>query len=244
MALSSLTQIPRIMLATGWNTGAALMQRWFWSPPFVMPHYSYPDLSTIKMTWVLSFDRAEDVYDDMVKDHVWSNDAAQRVMADNLRKRGLIQSIKGNRATQRFNWSGLSLPDQHDLHVNFRKVGGYNMDDLTAALGHFSIYVTPLVGEVTQIGDLLYEVKISQVGFHVMDSYDFEGHQFLGRWDDEDNSVSMLHSVPGLDGDDDGDVENSDFREWRRSHNRGGDFLIYSDVKSIARNPPDSFLVL
>ena len=36
---------------------------------------------------------------------------------------------------------------------------------------------------------------------------------------------------------------NSDFRSWRDSHGRGGDFRVMSDVKVLQRTPPDTFLL-
>jgi hypothetical protein len=39
--------------------------------------------------------------------------------------------------------------------------------------------------------------KTAQVVVNVKDSYDFNGDQFLGLWDDSDNSVSMLNLFSG-----------------------------------------------
>lgn len=38
-------------------------------------------------------------------------------------------------------------------------------------------------------------------------------------------------------------VENKTFRDWRTKNGRGGDFLVFSDVKTITRTPPDVFVV-
>ena len=199
------------------------------------------------MNWVLLFPRARDVYDKMVDGKVWSNEKAIALTTDRLRKLGLIQPL-----ATRFNLSSRSVQDQHDLHVNYREVeySYFHLDDLTAALGNFSIYVTPLVGEVLPvIGGSV--VKLHQVGFHVMDSYDFQGDQFLGTWDESTNSASFEEPVH-YEGDPDweegdppwhGAVYNFSFRDWRTANRKGGDFLVYSDVQVLKRNPPDSFMI-
>ncbi len=36
-------------------------------------------------------------------------------------------------------------------------------------------------------------------------------------------------------------VSNEEFRDWRTQNGRGGDFLVFSDVKRMVLNPPDTF---
>jgi hypothetical protein len=246
MALSSITKIPGIMRANSWTRGAWLMDRWFAGAPFSKPFYTSADLTDITMDWVLGFRRAEKVFDAMADDQVWSNDKARPVMAANLRKLGLLKPMIIQPQPAPFDFSSKSVQDQHDLHVNFREVEyslPLRLDDLTAALGNFSIYVVPLVGDVTPVG-IGYMVKLYKIGFHVMDSYDFEGFQFLGFWDEDNNSV-VLHGECryGACAEPSGGVTNDSFREWRSANRKGGDFQVYSDVKEVPLNPPDMFLI-
>ncbi len=86
-------------------------------------------------------------------------------------------------------------------------------------------------------GGARFQVTITEVGIYIRDSYDFNGDQDLGYWDDTDNSVSMINPLSGTK------VTNADFRAWRAPNGRGGDFLVFSDVKRTTLRPPDSFLV-
>lgn len=232
MPLSSITNIPRIMRAKGWTRGAALLERWFAGPSAAKPAYANPDLTTITMDWVLSFDRAKAVYDQMINDQVWANQAAKPLVASRLRARGSVDVS--------FEYSKLSPADMHGIHVNTRTVsGGYGttFDGLVAALGNFSIYVSPVSGESTSKNGKL-EISIDRVGFHIVDSFDFEGDQYLGNWDENSNRVyngsTKLGGTP---------VYNETFRDWRRANNKGGDFLVYTDVKMVDVNPPSVFVV-
>lgn len=225
------------MRAKGWVDGAQLMEKWFAGPPTAKPAYTTPDLSTIKMdTWALTFPRAKTVFDGMVRDKIWSNEKAKPLMASRLRSLGLLGAFG-----RCFDFSAKSVIDQHALHTNFRKVEfGMldSLDDMEAALANFAFYVVPLAGDVgPEVGR--FRVKLSQVGVHIMDSYDFEGDQDLGYWDEVANTVSSTYigSGNGVE------VTNETFRNWRTANSKGGDFLVYSDVKVLNLNPPESFLL-
>jgi hypothetical protein len=57
----SVVDIPAIMRAQGWSIGAALLESWFSRPASTAPAYDVPDVSTVKMSWVLEFGRAKEV---------------------------------------------------------------------------------------------------------------------------------------------------------------------------------------
>ena len=233
MGLTSITHIPAIMRANKWFNGATLMDEWFAGPPTAMPAYTDPDTTTIKMdTWVLTFPRAKTVFDSMVRDKVWKSAAAKPVFASRLRAMGIGPNAELSRDI-----SNKSTEDQHPLHVNLKPVPTVTtIDDMDAALGNFSIYVVPLGFDVEpEVGK--QRVTLYTVGFHVMDSYDFEGHQILGWWDEVSNTASGLPMLSG------NEADNGDFRDWRTANKKGGDFLVYSDVKEVSLTPPDSFVV-
>jgi len=78
--LDGLTEIPFEMRWEHWDQGADLLETWFGRPPAIMPNYSAPVTDIIKIDWVLGFGRARAVYDQMIRERVWTNDAAQRRM--------------------------------------------------------------------------------------------------------------------------------------------------------------------
>ncbi len=124
-------------------------------------------------------------------------------------------------------------------YVNYRVVsfGFSDLDDMSAALGNFAFRVL-IGGSVAPApGGAHFQVTITEVGIYIRDSYDFNGDQDLGYWDDTDNSVSMINPLSGTK------VTNADFRAWRTRNGRGGDFLVFSDVKRTTLRPPDSFRV-
>jgi Family of unknown function (DUF6402) len=235
----TLTNIPRIMRRQHWFNGAALMDTWFSRPSAIKPKYSAPDTTTIEMdAWALKFVRAKEVYDKLIQERIWANAAALAVLAAMLRRNGLLTG-----AARRF--GDLSQPASalHADQVNFRTVGGKTLDDMLAALGHFAFYVS-VAGEITPVveapgaggsGPLpaAYQVAITEIGVYIVDSFDFEGDQDLGYWDDSDNTVSGWNPLTGTS------VSNSDFRDWRAKTGRGGDFLVYSDVKRTTLATPD-----
>lgn len=114
------------------------------------------------------------------------------------------------------------------------------LDDMTAALANFSLYVA-VAGSVrlhfpaSAQNIPLNELTITDVAIYVRDSFDFEEDQPLGCWDDQRNAVALewstaktIHTGRELTC-----VDNKTFRDWRRQYNRGGDFLVFSDVKQV-----------
>ena len=233
--LTSITNIPKIMRANAWSQGAMLMEKWFLGPPIAMPFYTIPDLTTIRIDWVLQFPRARKKYDEMLDDKVWANPAARPIVAKHLRP------FVG----KKFDFSRYSQREIHDIHVNHSDVssGFPSLDGLVAALGNFSLYVSPISGSVVSLSpnNSFVQIEINRVGFQVMDSYDFEGHQFIDEWDESTNDVSVV--IPLLETTEHGAADssrvyNSSFRNWRHENARGGDFKIFSDVKIVTLPSP------
>ncbi len=132
-------------------------------------------------------------------------------------------------------------------------------DDMTAALGAFVFYAAP--AEV-RIGVFGAEAEISSIYVYIKDSYDFtdgaEGlSQYLGHWSrkgvivvpydgvmDALNISSFYYPYPVARGDmrERGNifypVHNKDFRQWALRHNRGGDFIFFSDRKYVRLQNP------
>lgn len=230
----SLTNIPRIMRTHGWNNGARMLDIWFSRPSAVAPAYGTPDTSTITMDgFVLTYPRAKAVYDQLVTDQIWANPAAR---AEVSRMLGRLGRLGGPRAP--FGDLTRSPTVLDSEYINFRTVGFglFNLDDLSAALGNFTFRVA-ISGEAEGLPTGRTRVSVSQVGVYVRDSFDFNGDQFLGYWDDSDDSVSMINAFSG------DSVSNQSFRDYRMRTGTGGDFLIYSNTKVLVRSPPDVFEV-
>jgi hypothetical protein len=82
---------------------------------------------------------------------------------------------------------------------------------------------------------------VTELGVYVRDSYDFGDEpgddQELGRWDPDDNSVGRSFLSGGTV------VHNSDFRSWRTANKKGGDYLIFSDVKYTKLARPETIVL-
>jgi hypothetical protein len=215
---SSLTEIPYEMRWHHWNEGAELLETWFERPPAIAPGYSAPVTTLIKIDWVLKFQRAKDVFDTMVQDRIWTNDAAKQRLAE----------VFKTRPPAGFTFGDLSRPvtEIDAAWVNSRPVSsGSTLDGLTAALGGFHLQIA-IAGKASPDAAGAVTLTIDEVGIYVKDSFDFNGDQNLGIWGYRDEPVG-----------------NADFRKWRKDHNQGGDFRVFSDVKRIRRNPPDVLMV-
>jgi hypothetical protein len=233
----TLTNIPRIMRAqrpVPWTQGATFLDRWFLSAAAVMPHYGAADIVTVDMDWVLGFKRARSVYDAMLSEKIWVNAASRERLASVLKRQGKL-GLPGRA------WFGdinLHVPTVHRDQLNFRYVTSPSspIDGLSAGLGDFALYVA-VAGEHEGLKDGRTKISIHQVGIYVRDSFDFEGGQFLGYWDETTNTVSGLNPFAGSM------VTNGDFREWRRRTGMGGDFLIYSNMRKIMLSSADTFTI-
>lgn len=230
----TITNIPAIMRSHGWGNGARLMEIWFSRPPAIAPAYGPPETGTIRMDrWALTFSRARQIYDQLMRERIWANAAAQREITAMLRRKGFLMP-----ASRSFGDLTQSVERQDADYINYRVVnfGLSDLDDMSAALGNFAFRVL-VSGSVTAASRMSeYQVTITEVGVYIRDSFDFNGDQFLGYWDDSDNSVSMLNPLSGTG------VSNSDFRNWRSRNGRGGDFLVFSDIKRTTLTTPDTFI--
>jgi len=242
-----ITLIPGIMRRRGWRNGARLMEIWFSRPANAVPERGVPETATIWMDrWALTFRRASTVYQEIVSSRVWCNETARNDLGSMLRRQGRLTS-------QRTTFGDLSrpVPTLDRDFISQHSVGGLTdpLDDMYAALGRF-LFRTVVQGSVvptpTPVPSMTvrarprstyfrHTVNIEQVGIYVWDSYDYNGLQPLGYWSASD--VSRI-PLPGYEL-----VTNGDYRQWRARHGRGGDFIVYSDVKILRRNPPDTFLV-
>lgn len=251
--VDQLTKIPAFMRRLGWSVSATLMEKWFSRAANNQPDLGVPDTTTIKMdSWVLHFARAWSVYDAMVRGKVWINPPAQLQLTQILRRKRLIGD-----GVAKFGYAGVPLPQVRQDEVNFRQVGSSVISDLTdplddmfGALGAFNIDCVAQ-GQVlappkpaasaapkgTPQAPASHTVEIQAVGFFVSDSYNFNDDQPLGFWNFKTGHVSKL-PLPGYHW-----VSNQTFRDYRDKYKKGGDFRVFSDIKTLNLNPPQRFVV-
>ncbi|RQS19690.1 DUF6402 family protein [Burkholderia sp. Bp8998] len=147
------------------------------------------------------------------------------------------------------------------LDARFRNNGA--PDDLSGALGSFNIYAA--LGSARFSWDAESRrttAEVTGVWVYVKDNYTFtdklgDRSQYLGHWSNDGVIVvpysvasSLLNSEyvpyvkyavargnPFAKGNVYYPVENRDFRRWSEIHNRGGDFIIYSDKRYVPLSP-------
>lgn len=131
--------------------------------------------------------------------------------------------------------------------------------DLTGSLGAFNIYAAIDSAHFNRENNT---ATLTNISIYVRDPYSFfdepgNGSQYLGHWNAKSVNMVPLHFLPftAKDGTDwvnypitrgnmydKGNVfypvRNKDFREWQQKHKQGGDFMIYSDRKSIMLDNP------
>ena len=134
-------------------------------------------------------------------------------------------------------------------------------DDLTGALGAFVIYAA--LGHAEFSWDVERRqtvVEVTGIWVYVKDNYTFtdkpgERSQYLGHWSHRGVIVVPLDTFaaqsryvpyvksavtlgnPAMKGNVYYPVHNADFRQWAIQHQRGGDFIIYSDCRYVPVNP-------
>ena len=244
-AQTDITWIPRIMRSKGWNEGATLMEEWFRRSGRERPatieatpnDFGPPVIGVIKMDWVLKFPRAKSLYDQLMNG-MWKTREAKLLIGSRLKKAGIVTRLKANQE-QRIDFGDLTSANVlkieemyiQSLPLNegwLNKRINYlfdNLDGLTAALAEFNMRMA-IKGEVSLNAEGA-QVTVREVGIYIKDSYDFLKEQPLGKWDD--NKLKA--------------VTNKDFRDWREQNGKGGDFLVYSDIKVTKLNPPQTFTV-
>lgn len=94
---------------------------------------------------------------------------------------------------------------------------------------------------------------MTHVSVYVRDLYEFSDDQYLGHWSTRHVAVVPAHHLAGgsgwldypvVDGNVHAEggvlypVTNKDYRDWRRKHRQGGDFIIYTDRLDVKLNPP------
>ena len=241
----------------GWTVAARLMGRWFESEGFVLdeeqkkkylrfplyiPNNHYDD-KIVTMDWALKFERVKDEYENILRNI--NTVAAIKRLQDHVINHKLFDDASrlGN-----VGMNALELNAHCQIQTQMFGSRTDTIDDLYGAIG-LGMLQLAVVGEV-QRGINKDSFRVDNIGVYLKDAYEFNGFQFLGCWtkDKTFGKAEILNhaaaqayrlSAPAaalaakLIKTDQPVfyVHNHDFRNYREKHGKGGDFIIYSDVK-------------
>ncbi|WP_323870653.1 DUF6402 family protein [Xenorhabdus doucetiae] len=142
--------------------------------------------------------------------------------------------------------------------VNYKEIGSLTdaIDDYFGAIGKATLKLA-VRGYVDKTKTK--NVFITEgLGIYLKDSYDFVNpDEFLGVWS-RDGVLSKVKTVTYMGFYKDNmwrelaageysryvPVYNEDFRKWQNKHNKGGDFIVFSDVLWVSPLPKDRVIYL
>jgi hypothetical protein len=252
--------VPAIMHKNNWLIGEKLMEKWLGGQSLPLAEHGEHDVNTIKLDWVLRFPRARSVYNKAINGRVWINKAAQREIKEYL-ARTIVLPTKINAEVPFGNVGETLIRHPHKVHqfhkenqIQYVLHDNYDdpkLDDLSAALANFSFNFV-VKGSVKCVSEkpARYKVTINKVGVYVGDVYDFSDRKFhikqpttyisqpLGAWSKEKMDVSKNPIVTPFSSYH--YLTNETYCYYRTTHDRGGDFLVFSDIR-ILDNRNDTF---
>lgn len=242
------TQLPGAMRSMGWVTAARLMERWFSTPAFAMgaDQKASPDLTDLPWQQI----------DDTIVTMRWASQFERcRVAVDLARSRSFHTANGVIRLRELLDASGWDGKHPHSLgfygmssrlmdktcQINVADLGERTdtLDEMYGALGRANLKVG-LVGTALNEGGR-QRFKVDYLGFYILDTYDFNGLQYLGTWTDKRVLTKAETLAAGTyaarriyEARDDsplGLITNGDFRDYRTKTGRGGDFFVVSDIQ-------------
>ena len=245
-------QIPDAMEQMGWEIAPQLMKHWFSiTPAFKLSEdvkikYLQGDArhipeslvndSIVKMSWARKYiekDIAHAVNN-------WNTQKGIQLLKDRLLAAGYKSGAKINLGTSN-NVRTLDATAQ----VNLFSIGGLfdTINDWYGAIGNANLKV--VINGETSVKDGRTVFLVKAVGVYIKDTYDFVNGSYdepLGVWSKNgvltkaETAIYMSSYSQGLFGmlarrwSGFVPVFNDDFRAWQDKHNRGGDFIVFSDV--------------
>jgi hypothetical protein len=225
------------------------------------------DVTSVKIEWVLRFARAKSGVEKLISQLETAaarREAAKALRP--YRNRQDIQpwlECQGDIVRLHKEFQFQHAPVEGTLHqklMQFVTRSLYNEgvpDDLTCALGSFNLYAA--------ISRAYFDHKnksaiVTHVSVYVKDNFTFtdkknEASQYLGHWSRSHVAIVPAHQVaamanigwldyPVVQGNVYAKdavlypVKNTDFRAWQHKHNRGGDFIIYTDAITLKLATP------
>ena len=249
--------IPSVMREKmAWPKSAALMDLWLNAPTRVMTAaeksgetraIDYPtkhvSKELITVDWLLKFKSAADGYSDLLTK--FNTRKAVARLKEIIRSRAGLPGSGSVPISNVLDPVELHSTWQFQLqNVGFDLFAG--LDDLYGSLGRFAwyaavveaIYTAPAKGSPGSF-------NVSKVGIYVRDTFDFNGGQYLGHWNEKGVRIDKVAALGvavnsefecdwPMDGGTLGrlqPINNSDFNSYRDKNKKGGDLLVFSDVR-------------
>lgn len=252
-----MTDLPKVMDKMGWTVAPRLMERWFECDAFVLgeelreKYFDDPlDIPAVHcndiivtMDWALKFERIRDAYNNIIR--IINSYAAINKLHANIIAHKLFDD--GSRLGN-IGMNARELNAHCQIQTQMFGSRTDTIDDLYGAIG-LGMLQLAVVGEV-QRGINKDSFRVDNIGVYLKDVYEFNGFQFLGCWTNENTfgkaeilgraaaqayrltSPAAALTAKFIKTDQPVfHVHNHDFRNYREKHGKGGDFIIYSDVK-------------
>ncbi len=220
----------------------------FSEPPYRLSQLpsAYLDDTTVTMQWALGFARVQSAMARLQAN--WASPAAITLL-----KQRVVRQSPG-RIQECWRFGDLSKPARildETCQVNYAVFGRWSdpLDDFYGAMGEAQIKLA-VSGMVIARGPVHARIEIDELGFYLRDSYDFnDGNSFisqpLGCWGfdgmqcgvrtnlDVPISETVVDEEPSVVQGYKYIVQNSDFRRWSERNQRGGDFMVLSNVHRV-----------
>lgn len=261
----SLRDIPSVMqYKLVWPVASNVMQKWFAGSAYQMPSSvkknDFPasklppaviDESLVTMKWAMSFKRVQLAVALLTKE--WNS-------ANGVKRLKALVREEGKRHTNSswlfgdFNEATKYLDEK--CQVNFKVIGDGQkdpMDDFYGAMGQATLKIA-VSGLVESDNRGNHVLDISELGFYLRDTYDFNDDGFISQplgfwgylgvqrnfqlaWDVEIEEKWVEETRADVEKKY-YEVQNDDFAAFRAKFKKGGDFVIYSDLHRVVLPKP------
>lgn len=246
----NILEIPNVMKnILNWPKSAEIMNLWFKLPCRKMSKEEkegvnldkipseYINKTIFTMKWLESFERVKKAKAELLSNQVLWSENAQKAIKKRFEKFNIIES-----SSYIIDNSNLSIEELHkNWQFQYKKIGyslgNFNeVDDLYGSLGNFGLYVAILKAEVNN--NILH---IKKIGLYMKDTYDFIDNQYLGHWNEKGMMITIAGKIiedrfknKGFNFDMGvaDSFGNKDFQEYQNQNQKGGDLLLFSDVKT------------
>lgn len=272
-----LQDIPETLKRLGMPKAAKMFEKWFAGELNYSPTNAdsikeinqrgapYPpsmiDKESITLEWVLSFSRAEEGLDMLMKT-LTTEICLKNIKAILLRHKDVfnissakicgddLQKIHRKFQFQYARVEG-TLSQKLEQYLTMEVTNFGIPDELTMILGSFNLYAAIAHANCRQDIDGRILATVTHIYVYAKDGFTFtdatEVSQYLGHWNRRGVAIVPLKQVsvmvkgginwldyPVVDGA--GvlyPIKNSDFREWQLLNSQGGDYMIYTDKLSM-----------
>ena len=256
----TLRDLPKVMRdVLKWPVSAVVMQQWFSLPARELSGdekdgrikardipQDYVNTDLITWAWLNRFERVQKAEAELMA--MLGTPNASDILGKRVTSFANITTKLSSQTPIQIQNNPQSLIDLHsDWQFQFVEVG-YQMnqvDDLYGALGNFMMAAAVTKAQLVLLRPGVARLSIREVGLYARDTFDFIGQQYLGHWSEKGLALQPIAMATNIPNDMPGwhmpawhprmgwlkPVNNSDFRTLRNATQRGGDLLLFSDVK-------------